>query len=183
MPDATEQEIRVHLAARRYGEAFELVVECFQNKVFRLCCSLLFNEALAEDAAQDVFLRVWRALPAYRGESSVSTWIYSIARNTCMTRLRRETARPTVPLAEATQASEERQPGEPDIRGMIARLPEKYRQVLLLFYFEEKSYEEVAAMLNLPMGTVKTHLHRARKELAAALQSGGEEVSYGLRGV
>lgn len=66
---------------------------------------------------------------------------------------------------------------------MIARLPEKYRQVLLLFYFEEKSYEEVASMLNLPMGTVKTHLHRARKELAAALQSGGAEVSHGLRGV
>jgi RNA polymerase sigma-70 factor (ECF subfamily) len=97
--------------------------------------------------------------------------------------LRREAAHPTVPLVEAARAPEARPAAEPEIGAMIARLPEKYRQVLLLFYFEEKSYEEVASMLNLPMGTVKTHLHRARKELAAALQSGGAEVSHGLRGV
>jgi len=67
-----------------------------------------------------------------------------------------------------------------DVRAAIARLPGRYRQALLLFYFEGKSYEEVSAMLDLPLGTVKTYLHRARKELAASFRQSATEVKHGV---
>jgi RNA polymerase sigma-70 factor, ECF subfamily len=132
------------------------------------------NRELAEDAAQEIFVRIWRALPGYRGLSSVSTWIYSIARNRCLTELK--SGQRTLSLDEpkvrdavdARQASREEFRG-PDLPYLVAQLPEKYRQALTLFYMEERSYEEVARLLDLPLGTVKTYLHRAKKELAAAM--------------
>src|SRR5713226_2668211 len=81
-----EHEIRRHLNAKNYKEAFELILQRYQRKVFRLAYSMLGNEALAEDMAQEIFLRVWKALPAYRGQASLSTWIYTISRNTCLSR-------------------------------------------------------------------------------------------------
>jgi len=154
-------------------EAFERIVEEYQGRVFRLACSILRNEAAAEDAAQEVFIRLWKALPQFRGESSLSTWIYAISRNTCLTRLKRERIRETLPLEEGKVASIPSPQGDPvgeqEIRALVERLPEKYRQVLVLFYFEERSYEQVAEALALPMGTVKTYLHRAKKELASLL--------------
>ncbi len=159
---------------------FRLVMEQYQNKVFRLCRAMLPDEGLAEDTAQEVFVRVWKALPRYRGESSLSTWIYTITRSACRTRIKREAARRTVPLAEAEighQAGDVHA-GQPDLERLLAGLPERHRQVIVMFYFEEKSYEEVAAMLDLPLGTVKTYLHRARRELSAAMES-----LYGMRRV
>ena len=83
-----DEEIQTCLDGKRYTEAFELVLAQYQNKVFRLAYSMLGNRELAEDAAQEIFVRIWRALPGYRGLASVSTWIYSIARNTCLTALK-----------------------------------------------------------------------------------------------
>ncbi len=77
-----EQQIRERLDVRDFGAAFELLMPHFQNKVFRLAYSMLGNESLAEETAQDIFIRIWKALGSYRGQSSMSTWIYSIARNT-----------------------------------------------------------------------------------------------------
>jgi RNA polymerase sigma-70 factor (ECF subfamily) len=76
-----ESEIQKHLKERRYLSAFELIVDGFQNKVFRLACGMLRDPVLAEDTAQEVFLKVWRALPGYAGRASLSTWIYAITRN------------------------------------------------------------------------------------------------------
>lgn len=153
--------------------AFERIVEEYQGRVFRLACSILRNEAAAEDAAQEVFIKVWKALPKFHGESSLGTWIYAISRNTCLTRLKRERIRETLPLEEAKAASMASRQGDTisdrELRGFIDRLPEKYRRVLVMFYFEERSYEQVGEALALPMGTVKTYLHRAKKELASLL--------------
>jgi RNA polymerase sigma-70 factor (ECF subfamily) len=154
------------------------VLAHYGDKVFRLAYSILDNRAVAEDAAQDAFVRVWRALPSYRGLASVSTWVYAIARNTSLTALKRQQARSAFSLDEpAVRTRAENQaaatPGEerwPDLPRLVSRLPEKYRQVILLFYMEEKSYDEVAALLDLPMGTVKTYLHRARKALVEAIR-------------
>ncbi len=155
------------------GETFESIVEEYQGRVFRLACSILRDEAAAEDAAQEVFIKVWKSLPKFRGQSSLGTWIYAISRNTCLTRLKRERIRDTLPLEEAKIASLQSQENHADdgrdIRALVERLPEKYRQVLVMFYFEERSYEQVAEALALPMGTVKTYLHRAKKELASLL--------------
>jgi RNA polymerase sigma-70 factor (ECF subfamily) len=169
-----DDDIRQHLDARQYREAFELLLERYQAKVFRLACGLLRNESAAEDMTQDVFLRIWKALPGYHGGASLSTWIYTIARNACFTELKRR--RPTLSLDEPDlgeilekepelHVTPESEGAEMDVEIMLAELPEKYRRVITLFYLEQKSYEEVGAMLGIPMGTVKTFLHRAKKEL------------------
>jgi RNA polymerase sigma-70 factor (ECF subfamily) len=125
--------------------AFEDLLAASQGKVFRLARSLLGNEAQAEDVTQEVFIRVWKALPGYRGEASLSTWIYAIARNTCLTALRIGSARQTVPLDDpAVQPrllGRPERPGALDIPALLHGLPEKYRQVITLFDLEEKSYD------------------------------------------
>ena len=171
-----EHDIRQRLDAKQYREAFELLMDRFQNKVFCLAFSMVRNETMAEDLTQDVFMKIWKALPGYQGDASLSTWIYTIARNTCLTEIKKRTARPTVSFdapefedalqkLPACQTSDREAGAELDIQVMLARLPEKYRRVITLFYLEQKSYEEVSAMLGIPMGTVKTFLFRAKKEL------------------
>jgi RNA polymerase sigma-70 factor (ECF subfamily) len=171
-----EQEIRACLDQKRYQEAFDLLLPEFQSKVLRLAYAMLGDAALAEDLAQEVFVRAWKALPGFRGQSSVSTWIYAIARNTCLTALKTAAGKKESSLEErgiaraAEQAS--RAPSVHatiDIARLLEQLPEKHRQALRLYYLEEKSYAEVSRLLGWPMGTVKTCLHRARKELAVAL--------------
>jgi RNA polymerase sigma-70 factor (ECF subfamily) len=155
------------------NQAFERLLDEYRDKVFRLACSLLGDPAAAEDAAQEIFLKIWKALPNFRGESSVSTWIYAIARNTCLTRRRIAADRRTFSLDEANAAEipshDTLAVADSDLRAAIGRLPEKYRRVLVLFYLEDRSYQQVALALGLPMGTVKTNLHRAKRELAMLL--------------
>ena len=171
-----EDDIRQHLEARRYREAFELLVERFQDKVFRLAFSIVRDETLAQDMTQDSLIRVWKGLPGYSGAASLSTWIYTISRNTCLTELKKRRTRPTISFdapemdgalerLAAAPGPEPEAGAEMDVQTMLRGLPDKYRQVITLFYLEQKSYEQVAAMLGLPMGTVKTYLHRAKKEL------------------
>lgn len=155
------------------NQAFERLLDEYRERVFRLACSLLRDEAAAEDATQEIFLKIWKALPDFRGESSVSTWIYAVARNTCLTRRRIAADHRTFSLDE-TNAAEipSRDPpaaSDTDLRAAIGRLPAKYAQVVVLFYIEDRSYQQVALALDLPMGTVKTYLHRAKKELALLL--------------
>jgi len=171
-----ETDIRRHLEASRYDEAFSLLHEQLKEKVFRLAFSILRDEARAEDAAQDVFVKIWKGLPAYHGGASLSTWIYTITRNTCLTEITRHSRRATISLHEPGMEavaddikSLQWLPAEPgsemDVKVLLAQLPSHYRQVITLFYLEQKAYEEVAAMLGLPLGTVKTLIFRAKKEL------------------
>jgi RNA polymerase sigma-70 factor (ECF subfamily) len=171
-----EQEIRACLDQKRYQEAFDRLLPEFQNKVFRLAYAMLGDAALAEDMAQEVFIRIWKALPGFRGQSALSTWIYAITRNTCLTALKRGAAKRESSLEEPKVAREAEEAGVPparhgeiDVLRFLDQLPERHRQVLRLYYMEERSYEEVARLLEWPMGTVKTYLHRARKELAEAV--------------
>jgi RNA polymerase sigma-70 factor (ECF subfamily) len=155
------------------NQAFERLLDEYRDKVFRLACSLLGDEAAAEDATQETFLKIWRSLAGFRGDSSVSTWIYAIARNTCLTRRRIAARDQTFSLDEADAAaipSHDTPAGAAaDLRVAIANLPAKYARVLTLFYLEDRSYLQVALALDLPMGTVKTYLHRAKKDLALLL--------------
>ena len=171
-----DNDLRRHLEARQYPEAFELLVGGFRDKVFRLAFSMLHNESPAQDVAQEVFLKIWKALPSCRADSSLSSWIYTITRNTCLTELKKRSARPTVSLQDpdfaeaadalpALQSTDLASGAEMDIQTMLDDLPEKYRRVIMLFYLEQKSYEETADMLGIPLGTVKTLLFRAKKEL------------------
>jgi RNA polymerase sigma-70 factor (ECF subfamily) len=164
-----DHDIQELLAHGNREAAFERVLDRYQNRVFRLALTLLRSPEQAEDAAQDVFLKLWNALPLYNARASLSTWIYAITRNTCINALRRASYRRTLPLEDAVAAAAGAPEAAIDCRSLLAALPEQDRQILLLFYWEEKSYEEVAAMTNRPVGTVKSQLHRARRALARML--------------
>src|SRR5438105_6280698 len=99
-PQPQDQDIRQQLAAGDYHNAFEQLLERYKEKVFRLCFSMVRNETQAEDLTQDIFLRVWKALPGYHGAASPSTWIYSIARNCCLSYLRKQKTHPSICLEE-----------------------------------------------------------------------------------
>lgn len=181
-----DEDIRERLKGQRYAEAFELVLDRYQDKVFRLAFSMMRNETQAQDATQDVFVRIWKGLPGYNAGAALSTWVYTITRNTCLTELKKRSTRPTVSLQEpdleavadripALQSADPEPGREMDVAAMLSELPENYRRVITLFYLEQKSYAEVAAMLGLPLGTVKTLLFRAKKELLriATRRTGG----------
>ncbi len=156
-------------------EAFERIVREYQDRIFRLALSIMGNPAAAEEAAQDALVRIWKGLGGFRAEATLSTWIYAVTRNACLTALRRGGLR-TVSLEEPGARREVEGCGRgwvrdrsPEAADLLDRLPAKYRQVVALFYMQEKSYDEVARMLGLPVGTVKTYLFRARKTLAEAM--------------
>ena len=169
-------ELRQSLAVGEYRGAFERLLELYSTKVFHLAFSMMRNETQAEDVTQEIFLRIWKGLPGYHGGAAISTWIYAIARNTCLTELKRRAVRSTVSFYEpefedaldhipALQTHDPETGVASDLNHMLGQLPEKYRQVITLFYLQERSYAEVAASLGLPLGTVKTFLFRARKQL------------------
>ena len=176
MPTTRDDEIRALLVRKRFTEAFELAISAYGDRMLGLAVSILRDRAEAEDAVQDVMVRIWRALPQFRGDSAVSTWIYTITRNRCLTMLKQRRALEPLSLEEpaARDAAENvvaTPSPESDVWTLLGTLPLPYRQALTLFYAEEKSYEEIARILDMPIGTVKTHIHRGRKLLVAAYAS------------
>lgn len=170
-----DADLLERLQAKQYREAFALLLPRYRDKVFRLIFSMLRDRALAEDCTQDVLLRVWKALPGFAGQSQLSTWIYAIAKNGALSEIRKR--KPTVsldqnddedsynPAVAALAAPEADDSATVSVGQMLDQLPERYRQAVVLFYMEDKSYEQTAASLGLPLGTVKALLHRARKRL------------------
>lgn len=169
--------------AGRGQEAFECLVPAYRRRVFGLAFSILRDRAAAEDLAQEVFVKLWQALPRYDGRAKLSTWIYAITRNAAVSALRAR--RRSVSLSDAAILAEVEglaaeagpDPGDLDLRRRIEALPEKQRQAITLYYLDERPVEEVAEMMGLPANTVKTHLHRARARLAEALGVAAGEVA------
>jgi len=177
------------VAQARQGDeaAFEQLVRRHQRYVLNLAYRVLGDYAEAEDVAQEAFVRAWRGLSGFRGQARFTTWLYRIVHNLCLNRLpglRRELLQ--VELLE--EVLDDPAPSPPDLfeaRERVAflhaeldRLPEKYRLVLTLRYLQGLSYAEIAAALDVPMGTVKTHLHRARRLLREQLRQ-WEELAAG----
>jgi RNA polymerase sigma-70 factor (ECF subfamily) len=172
----TRNATPVLVRAERRDEAIALILHEFRRKVFGLAYSFLRNREAAQDVAQDVFIKVWRALPGFDGRASLSTWIYTITRNASLSALRAR--RPQSSLSDpdvmdAVDATDAAPSADNIVDGvslqrLVDQLPTKQRQVVMLFYMEEQSHEEVARMLAMPVGTVKTLLHRARARLSAA---------------
>jgi RNA polymerase sigma-70 factor, ECF subfamily len=166
----------------RAGEplAFEELVRRYQHRVFGVAVRMLRNAAEAEEAAQEVFLRVYRAVDEFRGEARLSTWLYAITSRVCLTRLGsgerrlvREGEETLTRLAngEATPgAALERSELEAALHRAIAELPEERRIVVVLRDLEGLAYEEIAGALDLPLGTVRSRLHRARMDLKEKLE-------------
>ena len=161
--------------SNRRDEALGAILREYRRKVFGLAYSFVRNREAAEDVAQEIFIRIWRALPTFDGRASLSTWIYTIARNTSLSALRGRRnhvslsdleMRPETDIIDES-AQVESQAEQAALARLIDELPAKQRQVVLLFYLQDQSHEEVAAMLAMPVGTVKTLLHRARERLSA----------------
>ena len=176
-----DRDIIELLRAGRADRAFEELLQRYEGKIYRLCCALLRDRSLAEDAAQESIVRAWKSLKNYDGRAALSSWLYAITRNRCLTAL---ASRRT--FESLTDEDVEQTPGEPTapaekalgtgserLRELVDQLPERLRQVLMLYYFEERSVGEVALMLGCPEGTVKTHLFRARAALASELERRG----------
>jgi RNA polymerase sigma-70 factor, ECF subfamily len=153
------------------------LVERFQALVFSLCFRMLGQREDAEDVAQDVFLRTFRSLKGWDPKRSLKPWILAIAANRCRTALRQ---RPRIPvsrpqhLEQAVAASVVSSRDLADeLEAAVCDLREDYRLCFLLFYQEDLSCAEIANVMNCPEGTVKTWLHRARRELAERLRRRG----------
>src|SRR5580704_17659667 len=115
-----EDNIAALLAAGRRTEAFEALLAAYQDKVFRLSYSMLGDRAQAEDAAQESFLRIWKSMDRYRGESNVGTWIFSIARNVCLTAISKRAARRSAPIEDAERAAPPAPERERDMLRLVA---------------------------------------------------------------
>lgn len=172
----TDDSLRELVRAGRRDEAIALILPEFRRRVFGLAYSFLRNREAAQDVAQDVFIKVWRALPGFDGRASLSTWIYTITRNASLSALRARRLQSSLSdpdvmdAVDATNASASADTfaDSVSLQRLVDQLPTKQRQVIMLFYMEEQSHEEVATMLAMPVGTVKTLLHRARARLSAA---------------
>jgi RNA polymerase sigma-70 factor (ECF subfamily) len=166
--------------------AFAVLMERYADLVFSVVVGIVRNETDAADVAQETFVRAYRALPRFRGDAKFSSWLYRIAVNRSLTFIRKRKRRGRTvdiglgPHVEA-RALEERHVADPGelvldaefrrlVREAVDRLPPKYRAAVTLFYIEERSYKEVAEVLGIPMGTLKTHLHRARALLKEILE-------------
>jgi RNA polymerase sigma-70 factor, ECF subfamily len=185
----TNETQLIQKARRGDHEAFAALVTLHERFVYNLALRTLGNPDDAADTAQEAFVRAWLALPAFREQASFRTWLYRIVLNLCLNRfprLRRELHDltqdemadiPEPPSARLDPlASIELQEQHAFLHREIERLPEQYRLLVSLRYQHDLSYDEIAAMLSLPLGTVKTGLFRAKARLSEALSIYQEEV-------
>lgn len=179
---ATLDEAIIQLIrAGRPDEALAQLVPAYRRRVFGLAYGILGDRAAADDVAQEVFVKLWQNLGGYDGSSRLSTWVYAITRNTAISALRKRSRLVSMSepdVSAVVDAIESREPAgddaDPQLWRHVDALPDRQRQVVVLFYQDDRSVEEVADMLGMPVNTVKTHLHRARARLALALGAQSE---------
>jgi len=185
----TDQEVVRHAVIGREA-AYRELISRYQRPVYSLIFRMVRNRELAEDLAQDTFVKVLNAIESYRPEYKFSSWIFKIANNAAIDHLRRRSldtlsldGSPHAENSEAIEATTlqvsdsaespldevaNRELGT-SIETAIASLRPEYRSCILLRHVEGRSYEEIAEILDLPLGTVKTYIHRARNELRILL--------------
>lgn len=182
MPDTEHSLIR--RAQKGDQEAFAALVTEHQCYIYNLALRVLKNEEEALDIAQETFVRAWTALPNFRGQSRFRTWLYRITTNLCYNRLpglRRslnelgddvvyETPETSLAFDNPARGFESRELRS-YLHHAIDELDENYRLLISLRYQNELSYEEIASTLNLPLGTVKTGIFRAKEQLRRALET------------
>jgi RNA polymerase sigma-70 factor (ECF subfamily) len=174
-------------------DAFRELVVRFERPVYGLILRMVRDAATAEDLAQEVFIKAYRHLDSYDPARKFASWLFKVAHNTTIDHLRRAVVE-TVPLtargapgddggdllaaladpsAESPAAAAERHDMARALERAIGGLRPDYREAVILRYVEGLAYQEICDVLQLPLGTLKTNLHRARKELAAAMATAG----------
>ena len=187
MPE--NQNGKLLMAAKAGDEhAFASLVRAYQDKVYSLAYYMTKNHHDAEDVAQEVFLKIWRALPSYRGEHEPDAWIMKIAKNACYDFLK--SRRQVEPLEREIDGEVVERPlADPDpdsnppaaavtaerrdeVAKALLRLPPEQREILTLKYVQGLSYEQICEVLSIGMGTVKSKLWRAKQALKNILKNG-----------
>ena len=175
----TDLDERALIERCRAGDddAFSELVDRYKNLVYAVVTRLVANRAEADDLAQEVFLKVHRGLPYFRGDARLSTWIYRIVSNVCFEA--RGRSRPETPLDRGPDRPAFEPPsidasfGDLELRDRlekaIAQLPDRERLLVAAHYLEGVQYEALAETLGIPLGTVKTHLYRAKRRLRELL--------------
>jgi RNA polymerase sigma-70 factor (ECF subfamily) len=181
VPEELEERALIERCRTGDDAAFGELVERYKNLVYGLVYRLVADRSQADDLAQEVFLKVHRGLPYFRGEARLSTWIYRIVQNVC---LQARTRRPRLVSLEPSDADDRprREIGVQDgsfadlelrdrLEKAIAQLPDQYRILIAAHYLDGVQYEALAESLDLPLGTVKTHLYRAKRRLRELLDT------------
>jgi RNA polymerase sigma-70 factor (ECF subfamily) len=192
----------VERCRRRDNHAFTEIVDRYKDRVYWLVRRMV-GSPIDEDLTQEVFLRAYQAIEGFQGRSSFRTWIYRIAHNLCVTELRKRSAHGEhisieeegdekihllLPQShDGLEEEIERRDLSEKVQALIGELPEKYRAVLTLFYLQQVKYEEISEIMGIPLGTVKTYIHRARlrlrelvlaaPEIAGLVGAGGNEMT------
>lgn len=170
--------------------AFEALVIENQRQVYTLALKMTGNEEDAYDISQDAFVKAYRSLPKFRGDSKFSVWLYRLTSNLCLDFLRSRKRRAAFSTSYTNDEDEDRELEIPDerfspetvleknelrisVNAAMAALPEDYRQILILREINGLSYDEIAEVLSLELGTVKSRIFRARKKLCSILMKDG----------
>ena len=176
------------IAAAQKGDhaAFEQLLLQYQQKIYHLALRTCGDPHDAEEATQEAFLAAWKNLPAFRGESSFSTWLYRLTVNACNDLFRKNKASTLqVPLEDEESALQvpdhapgpeeqvQRQETRQAVQDALQQLSPEHRQVLLLRELQQLSYDEIARVLDMDLGTVKSRIHRARNQLREILLKAG----------
>ena len=169
------------------ASAFSTLIERHQARVFNLCLRILGDREDALDAAQETFVTAMRKLGGFRGDAAFTTWLHRVTVNACYDELRRKRRRPMLHVVEPEDGPENREAAAPpvpdhaervaaalDVAAALASVPEEFRIALVLADVEDLPYEEIARVLDVPIGTVKSRVHRGRLALAVALEATGE---------
>ena len=183
-----QEQYWIELAAQGDMAAFEELVKLYEKRVYALTLRMCKNPEDAAEAAQEAFLSAWQGLPFFRGDASFSTWLYRLASNACVDLLRRESrhrnaAGPSfndedaaVDVADEAplpQEELERKELKEQIEAGLQSLTPDHRQVLILREMHQLSYDEISGVLELDVGTVKSRINRARKQLRNFLIKSG----------
>ncbi len=162
-------------------QAFAVLVDRYKDLVFTLAIRMLKNREEAEEISQDTFIKVYKSLPKFKGDSKLSTWVYKVAYNTCLDSIKKNNRRQSEvaidsytenqikTLDNALSVLEEKEQQQ-TIQDCLQHLSSKDSFLLTLFYFEELSLQEISHIVNMEPNTVKVNIHRARKRLASILK-------------
>ncbi|MBV9020820.1 MAG: sigma-70 family RNA polymerase sigma factor [Chloroflexi bacterium] len=194
LPDATSTctaQNDVELVAASVAgdqDAFAQLVQRHQRRVFNLVFRMVQKYEEADEITQETFLAAWQGLPSFRGDARFSTWLYRIAYNCSLKQLEQSKRDKALQAAIQSrieldkQVQAEAHDCQTLVREQLSTLPAKYRVVLILRHLQEMTYEEIAEILTMPIGTIKTHLFRARNLLKERLEAFERELNTRTRG-
>jgi RNA polymerase sigma-70 factor (ECF subfamily) len=185
VPDLEGDESLVRRFLDGESSAFGTLVERHQTRVFNLCLRILGNRDDAFDAAQETFVAALRKVGQFRGDAAFTTWLHRVAVNACYDELRKQQRRPVLHMVAPGDADEPREAGPAsvdhadevsgsiDAAAALVQVPEEFRIAVVLADIQDLPYEQISRILEIPVGTVKSRVHRGRLALAKVMGVGG----------